>query len=169
MSQGAARWWRYAARRRRTNPPKAETFISCSRKDMAFADRPEAALKARGFEVLIDRTDIYDFEDWWERIEALIGVAPAHATAARAVRKRSEIFVEVPRGQSTHVAKPSRTQNRLEYSENDNVPGNFKVHAVAKHRTTMMPANLLLTSACTNSDATIIIKTAVPPLNSATR
>ena len=42
---------------------------------MAFADRLEAALKARGFEVLIDREEIYAFEDWWKRIEALIGRA----------------------------------------------------------------------------------------------
>jgi hypothetical protein len=52
--------------------PKARIFISYSRKDMAFADRIEAALKARGFEPLIDRTEIYAFEDWWRRIEALI-------------------------------------------------------------------------------------------------
>ena len=52
--------------------PKARVFISYSRKDMAFADRLEAALKARGFETLIDRTEIYAFEDWWTRIEALI-------------------------------------------------------------------------------------------------
>ncbi len=37
--------------------PKARFFISYSRKDMAFADRLEAALKARGFEPLIDRTE----------------------------------------------------------------------------------------------------------------
>ena len=55
--------------------PKAKIFISYSRKDMAFADRLEAALKARGFEPLIDRTEIYAFEDWWKRIEALIGRA----------------------------------------------------------------------------------------------
>src|SRR6202046_985312 len=55
--------------------PKAKIFISYSRKDMAFADRLEAALKARGFEPLIDRTEIYAFEDWWKRIEALIGQA----------------------------------------------------------------------------------------------
>jgi TIR domain len=55
--------------------PKARVFISYSRKDMAFADRLEAALKARGFEPLIDRTEIYAFEDWWKRIEALIGKA----------------------------------------------------------------------------------------------
>src|SRR3984885_7867803 len=55
--------------------PKARIFISYSRKDMAFANRLEAALKARGFEPLIDRTEIYAFEDWWTRIQALIGRA----------------------------------------------------------------------------------------------
>jgi TIR domain len=55
--------------------PKAKIFISYSRKDMAFADRLEAALKARGFEPLIDRSEIYAFEDWWKRIQALIGRA----------------------------------------------------------------------------------------------
>ena len=55
--------------------PKAKVFISYSRKDMAFADRLETALKARGFEPLIDRTEIYAFEDWWKRIEALIASA----------------------------------------------------------------------------------------------
>jgi formylglycine-generating enzyme required for sulfatase activity len=54
---------------------KTKVFISYSRTDMAFADRLEAALKARGFEVLIDRQEIYAFEDWWRRIEALIGRA----------------------------------------------------------------------------------------------
>jgi len=51
---------------------KARIFISYSRKDLAFADRLEAMLKARGFEALIDRTEIYAFEDWWKRIESLI-------------------------------------------------------------------------------------------------
>ena len=51
---------------------KAKIFISYSRKDMAFADRLEASLRARGFEPLIDRTEIYAFEDWWRRIQALI-------------------------------------------------------------------------------------------------
>src|SRR5580700_3082038 len=55
--------------------PKARVFISYSRRDMAFADRLDAALKARGFEPLIDRTEIYAFEDWWKRIEALISRA----------------------------------------------------------------------------------------------
>jgi tetratricopeptide (TPR) repeat protein len=53
-------------------PPKAKVFISYSRKDIAFADRLDAVLKARGFEPLIDRTDIYAFEEWWKRIEDLI-------------------------------------------------------------------------------------------------
>ena len=54
---------------------KARVFISYSRKDVAFADKLEAALKARSFEVLIDSEEIYAFEDWWKRIEALIGGA----------------------------------------------------------------------------------------------
>src|SRR5437868_1378831 len=55
--------------------PKAKVFISYSRKDMAFADRLDAALKVHGFEPLIDRTDIYAFEEWWKRVEALIARA----------------------------------------------------------------------------------------------
>jgi tetratricopeptide (TPR) repeat protein len=54
---------------------KAKIFVSYSRKDMAFAGRLEAALKARGFEPLIDRTEIYAFEDWWRRIQTLIASA----------------------------------------------------------------------------------------------
>lgn len=54
---------------------KTRVFISYSRKDMAFANKLEPALKARGFEVLIDREEIYAFEDWWKRIEALVGSA----------------------------------------------------------------------------------------------
>jgi hypothetical protein len=34
-----------------------------------------AALSVRGFEPLIDRTDIYAFEEWWKRVEALIARA----------------------------------------------------------------------------------------------
>src|SRR6516225_3730928 len=54
---------------------KLKVFISYSRKDITFADRLDAALKARGFEPLIDRTDIYAFEEWWKRVEDLIGRA----------------------------------------------------------------------------------------------
>ncbi len=64
----------------RARAPKAEAgkskiFISYSRKDMAFADRLEAALKEHEFEPLIDRSEIYAFEDWWKRIQALIAQA----------------------------------------------------------------------------------------------
>ena len=55
--------------------PDAKVFISYSRKDMLFADRLEAALRARNFEPLIDRAEIYAFEDWWERIKSLISKA----------------------------------------------------------------------------------------------
>src|SRR5215470_1493317 len=51
---------------------RARIFISYSRVDMPFANRLEAALKARGFEPLIDRAEIFAFEDWWKRIEVLI-------------------------------------------------------------------------------------------------
>jgi hypothetical protein len=59
----------------RVTGPKASIFISYSRKDMEFADRLEAALQARGYQPLIDRSEIYAFEDWWKRIEALISRA----------------------------------------------------------------------------------------------
>ena len=42
---------------------------------MTFVDRLEASLKGRGFEPLIDRTEIYAFEEWWKRIEGLIARA----------------------------------------------------------------------------------------------
>lgn len=52
-------------------------FISYSRKDAAFADRLELALKARGATPSLDRSEIYAFEDWWKRIETLIAEADA--------------------------------------------------------------------------------------------
>ena len=67
--------WRQATCEDQSHQSKAKVFISYSRKDMAFADRLEAVLKARGFEPLIDRSDIFAFEKWWERIEALISGA----------------------------------------------------------------------------------------------
>jgi TIR domain len=54
---------------------KTKAFVSYSRNDMAFVDRLEPVLKARGIEALIDRHAIYAFEDWWKRIEALIAQA----------------------------------------------------------------------------------------------
>src|SRR5216684_7142135 len=60
-----------------TELPRAKIFVSYAREDAGFVDRLEAALKARGFEPLVDRTEIYAFEDWWKRIEALIARADA--------------------------------------------------------------------------------------------
>src|SRR5438270_9090182 len=54
---------------------KAKVFLSYSRKDIAFVDQLDAALQARGFQPLIDRTEIYAFEEWWKRIEGLIARA----------------------------------------------------------------------------------------------
>ena len=39
---------------------------------MAFVDRLEGALEVRGVECLIDRSDIYYFEEFWSRIQTLI-------------------------------------------------------------------------------------------------
>ena len=64
---------------------KASVFISYSRKDMTFADQLETALKARGFNPLIDRSEIYAFEDWWKRIEALIARGLPAGMATRRV------------------------------------------------------------------------------------
>lgn len=51
---------------------KTKVFISYSRKDATFADQVEQALKARNIHPLIDRSDVYVFEDWWRRIKSLI-------------------------------------------------------------------------------------------------
>ncbi len=64
-----------ASKPTQNSEPKARIFISYSRQDLGFVDRLDPALKARGFEPLIDRTEIYAFEDWWKRIEGLIGKA----------------------------------------------------------------------------------------------
>lgn len=76
----------------KAGPSKARVFVSYSRKDMLFADRLEAALTARGIETLIDRSEIYAFEDWWKRIEALI------------VQADTIVFVLSPDAVSSEVA-----------------------------------------------------------------
>src|SRR6202167_6100363 len=73
--------------------PKARIFLSYSRKDMAFADRLDAALKARGFEPLIDREEIYAFEDWWKRLQALI------------IRSDTVVFIVSPDAVASHEAR----------------------------------------------------------------
>lgn len=74
-----------------------KVFISYSRKDMAFADRLDAALVSSGLEVLIDRSEIYAFEDWWIRIQNLISqsdtvafVLSPDAVASEVCRKEVE-------------------------------------------------------------------------------
>jgi hypothetical protein len=42
---------------------RIKVFISYLRRDMSFADRLQAALKAHSIEPLIDRSEIYAFED----------------------------------------------------------------------------------------------------------
>ena len=79
---------------------KTRVFISYSRKDMAFADRLEASLKARGFEVLIDRQEIYALEDWWKRIEVLIGRADTVVFVLSPDAVKSEIALK----EVTHAA-----------------------------------------------------------------
>jgi hypothetical protein len=76
---------------------KARVFISYSRKDITFADRLDAALKARGFESRIDRTDIYAFEEWWKRVEDLIARADtvAFVVSPDAIRPGSVSLKEV--------------------------------------------------------------------------
>src|SRR5262245_5066301 len=54
---------------------KLKVFISYARKDIVFADKLEAALKADGIETFIDKSQISAFEDWWKRIQALIAQA----------------------------------------------------------------------------------------------
>lgn len=54
---------------------QAKLFISYSRRDAAFADRLDAALQDKGFKTLVDRSEIGAFEDWWDRLKALIAQA----------------------------------------------------------------------------------------------
>jgi hypothetical protein len=79
---------------------RARIFISYSRKDMAFVDRLEAALRARHFEPLIDRTEIYAFEDWWKRIEALI----SHADTVVFVLSPDAVISDVALKEIGHAA-----------------------------------------------------------------
>ncbi len=77
-----------------TGQAKTRVFISYSRKDLAFADGLEVALKARGFEVLIDRQEIYAFEDWWKRIESLIGRADTVVFALSPDAAKSDVALK---------------------------------------------------------------------------
>jgi WD40 repeat protein len=94
--------------------PKAKIFISYSRKDMVFADRIDAALKGRGFEPLIDRTEIYAFEEWWERLQALIRrcdtvvfVLSPDAVASREAQREVEYAASLNKRFAPIVCRPT--------------------------------------------------------------
>src|SRR5947209_7789909 len=57
------------------NQSKTKVFVSYAREDLTFVERLEAALMARGIAPLIDKTEIYAFDEWWKRIETVIGQA----------------------------------------------------------------------------------------------
>jgi hypothetical protein len=121
---------------------KTRVFISYSRKDMAFADWLEAALKARHFEVFIDREEIYAFEDWWERIESLISqsdtvvfvlspdsvksdIALNEVTRAASLNKRFAPIVCRRRVDDTAVPEALRRLNFIFFDE----PAQFEASA----------------------------------------
>jgi hypothetical protein len=66
--------------------PKAKIFISYSRKDLAFVELVDAALRTCGFEPLIDREEIYAFEDWWKRLQTLINQPTRSCLSSRPMR-----------------------------------------------------------------------------------
>jgi hypothetical protein len=73
---------------------KTKVFISHSRKNIAFANRLDAALKARGFGPLIDRTEIYAFGDSiasevCTKRDRLRGVAQQAVCAAEALLEQT--------------------------------------------------------------------------------
>ena len=51
---------------------KLKVFISYSRRDLSFVDHLQSAVKTRGIDATVDRTDIAKGEAWWKRIQQLI-------------------------------------------------------------------------------------------------
>ena len=80
--------------------PKTKVFISYSRKDIAFADGLDAALRARGFKPLIDRTDIYAFEEWWKRVRS---ARECRRSSARSANRRPFLHSLGPTRKRRHV------------------------------------------------------------------
>lgn len=70
---------------------RLKVFVSYSRKDLAFVDELDKRLRERGVEPLIDRAEIYAFEDWWKRIEDLIVQADTIVFVLSPDAVRSEI------------------------------------------------------------------------------
>jgi tetratricopeptide (TPR) repeat protein len=61
----------------RAAPSRARIFISYSRTDEAFAISLSQELEARGIEVLRDVDETLPGEEWWRRLQSLIGAADA--------------------------------------------------------------------------------------------
>jgi TPR repeat protein len=70
---------------------KLRVFISYSRDDLKFADQLDAALRAYGFECLIDRHGISGGEDWKRRLGNLIGEADTTVFVLSPSSARSKI------------------------------------------------------------------------------
>lgn len=92
---------------------RTRVFISYSRKDLAFVDRLEVALRARGVEPSIDRSEIYAFEDWWKRIQALIAKADTvvfvlspEAVASDVCRREVDFAASLNKRFAPIVARP---------------------------------------------------------------
>ena len=67
---------REPAARKREGTDRFKVFVSYSRADSEFADEIEAGLEYDGgFEVMIDRHDIHEGEEWKKRLGALIAQA----------------------------------------------------------------------------------------------
>ena len=62
---------------------RPRVFLSYSRADREIVDLLYAALKARNVEPIIDRRDIEQFEDWWDRIQQLIMSADVSPSCSR--------------------------------------------------------------------------------------
>src|SRR5690349_19961556 len=74
------------------SPKRLKVFVSYSRRDRAFADRLVDALKARGFEVRIDRQDLPKLEDserdllgFIREADTVIFIASSHSLASKVV------------------------------------------------------------------------------------
>jgi formylglycine-generating enzyme required for sulfatase activity len=133
----------------RESERKSRIFISYSRNDMAFVDRLESALRGYGFEPLIDRAEIYAFEDWWKRIENLIGradtivfVVSPDAVASEVTRKEivyasslNKRFAPIVyrRVEDAAVPEPLRRLNFIFFDDPDRFEANINRLADALH------------------------------------
>jgi TIR domain len=71
---------------------KLKVFVSYSRRDLTFTDRLFEALKARGFDVLIDRQNLPKLEDWERELlgfiqqaDTVVFIVSRHSLASKVV------------------------------------------------------------------------------------